>query len=111
MGNNFCICFLLRLIHKQGSFKNNATRISRKFEVNLKNNLKPLTMQTKLLKKLCKMAVLIPAFSFAQDANLSLGNLSSYYDTYNNTTKQVSGIVIVVGADGNNSNNYISSDF
>ncbi|MGZ3861568.1 MAG: T9SS type A sorting domain-containing protein [Bacteroidia bacterium] len=47
----------------------------------------------------------------AQDANLSLGNLSSYYDTYDTSTKTISGIVLVVGADGSNSNNYITSEF
>ena len=68
-------------------------------------------MKTKLFNKLCKLAVLVPAFSFAQDANLTFGNLSSYYNTYDNNTKTISGIELVVGADGTNSNNYISSDF
>ena len=68
-------------------------------------------MKTQLFKKLCKMAVLIPSIGFAQDANLSLGNLSSYYNTYDNSTKMITGIDLVVGADGTNSNNYISSDF
>jgi len=68
-------------------------------------------MKTQLSKKLWTLTVLIPALSFAQDANLSLGNLSSYYNTYDISTKMITGIELVVGADGTNSNNYISSDF
>jgi hypothetical protein len=86
---------------------NNKPQICSEF----KNNLKLTTMKTKLFNKLCKLAVLVPAFGFAQDANLTFGNLSSYYNTYDNNTKTISGIELVVGADGTNSNNYISSDF
>ncbi len=68
-------------------------------------------MKTKLFKKVCQLALLCPAFAIAQDANLSFGNLSSYYNTYDNNTKMITGIELVVGADGSNSNNYISSDF
>lgn len=68
-------------------------------------------MKKQLLKKLCGLAVLIPLSGFGQDANVSLANLSSYYNTYDNSTKMITGIELVIGADGTNSNNYISSDF
>lgn len=68
-------------------------------------------MKTKLFNKVIKLAALVPAISLAQDANLSIASFQSYYNTYDNNTKQITGIQVVVGADGTNSNNYISSDF
>lgn len=68
-------------------------------------------MKTKLFNKLLKLAAFMPAMALAQDANLTLDGFNSYYNTYSNSTKNITGIVIEVGADGTNSNNYISSDF
>lgn len=68
-------------------------------------------MKTKLFKKLVPLALLWPALSVAQDANLTLSNFNTYYNTYNNGSKMITGIELEVGADGTNSNNYISSDF
>jgi len=48
--------------------------------------------------------------AFAQDANVSLSNLSSNngYSSYDNNTKIISGLFFEVLSDGNNSNNIIS---
>ena len=48
--------------------------------------------------------------AFAQDANVSLSNLSSNngYTSYDNSTKIISGLFFEVLSDGNNSNNTIS---
>ena len=49
--------------------------------------------------------------AFAQDANVSLSNLSSNngYSTYDNSTKKVSGLFFEILSDGSNSNNIISN--
>jgi len=54
---------------------------------------------------------LFTASLFAQDANVSIQTLNSYYDTYNNTTKRVTGIYLAVGADGTNSSLFITTEF
>jgi hypothetical protein len=68
-------------------------------------------MKTKLFNKMLGLALALPGLALAQDANVILDGFNSYYNTYNSSTKNITGIVIEVGADGNNSNNYISSDF
>jgi hypothetical protein len=68
-------------------------------------------MKTKLFNKLIGLALALPALGLAQDANLILDGFNSYYNTYSTGTKNITGIVVEVGADGTNSNNYISSDF
>lgn len=73
-------------------------------------------MKTKLNKMKKSLLKLMTCIGFAgsltaQDANLSLANFSSYYNTYDTSSKIISGIELVVGADGTNSNNYISSEF
>jgi|GEM_PF-1424967 len=58
---------------------------------------------------LASLAFMVNAF--AQDANVSISNLSSNngYSTYDNSTKMVSGLFFEVLSDGNNSNNIIST--
>lgn len=68
-------------------------------------------MKTKLFNKMMGLAAIVPALAMAQDANLTLDNFNTYYNTYNTGTKMITGIEIEIGADGTNSNNYISSDF
>ncbi len=70
------------------------------------NNHKKIKM--KKIYLLASLAFTINAF--AQDANVSLSNLSSNngYSTYDNNTKMVSGLFFEILSDGNNSNNIIS---
>ena len=48
--------------------------------------------------------------AYAQDANIRLEKTGSFYEQYNDTTKIVSGIEIIIGAEGTNYENYITSD-
>ena len=71
------------------------------------------------MKNQLQNTILMAAFAFiglsnsasAQDANLTISNFNSFYDSYNTGTKVISGIQVEVGADGDNSDNFISSDF
>ena len=66
-------------------------------------------MRKKLFAQIA--AACLPFAVAAQDANVILDGFNSYYNTYDNNTKNITGIVVEVGADGTNSSNYISSDF
>ena len=56
-------------------------------------------MKSKVTKTLLLTAISLVGLtnlSTAQDANLNLGNLSSYYDKYDNNTKMITGYTYCV---------------
>lgn len=68
------------------------------------------TKQTTMKKIYLLASLAFTVNAFAQDANVSLSNLSSNngYSSYDNSTKIISGLFFEVLSDGNNSNNIIS---